>query len=67
MGGDVLDEFTGAGDGLPVDAGFIRDDGAGVEMRQGGESALEEVHGCGVVVVVKHGGADVGVHFFFYG
>ena len=29
--------------------------------------ALEEMHGRGVVGVVEHGGADVGVDFFFYG
>ena len=67
VGGDVLTSSRGAGDGLPVDAGVVGDDGAGVEVRQGGESALEEVHGCGVVVVVEHGGADVGGDFFFYG
>ena len=35
VGGDVLDEFGGAGDGLPVDAGVVGDDGAGVEVRRG--------------------------------
>ena len=67
VGGDVLDEFAGAGDGLPVDAGVVGDDGAGVEVRQGGESALEEVHGLRIIGVVEHGGADVGVDVFFYG
>ena len=64
VSGDVLDEFGGAGDGLPVNAGFVGDDGAGVEVREGGESALEEVHGCGVVGVVEHCGADVGGRLF---
>jgi len=50
-----------------VDARVVRDDGAGVEVRQGGESALEEVHGCWVVGVVEHCGADVGVDYFLYG
>jgi hypothetical protein len=59
-----LDERAGAGDGLPVDARVIGDDGAGVEVRQGGESAPEEVHGCGVVGVMEHGGAYVGGDFF---
>ena len=67
VGGDVLDEFAGAGDGFPVDAGVVGDDGAGVEVREGGESALEEVHGFGIIGVVHHCGTDVSGYFFFYG
>src|ERR1700723_1631202 len=64
---DVLDQFSGAGDGLPVDARVVGDDGAGVEVRQGGERALEQMHGGRIVGVVKHGWTDVGIDFFIYG
>ena len=59
VGGDVLNEFGGAGDGFPVDAGVVGNDGAGVEVGEGGEGALEEVHGFGIVIIVDHGRADV--------
>jgi hypothetical protein len=38
-----------------------------VEVREGEENAVEELHGCGVVGVVEHSGADVGGDIFFYG
>ena len=41
VGGDVLDEFAGAGDALPVNPGIVGDDGACVQVRQGGESAFK--------------------------
>ena len=66
VGCDVLNELGGAGDGLPMYAGFVGDDGAGVEVREGGESSLEEVHGGRIVVVVEHRGADVAAYILFY-
>jgi hypothetical protein len=50
-----------------VDAGFVGDDAAGVDVLGGGEHALEEMHGGRVVGVVEHGGADVGDELFFFG
>ena len=54
-------------DRLPVDAGFVGDDAAGVDVFEGREHAFEKMHGCWIVAVVEHGGTDVGDEFFFDG
>src|SRR5665213_964954 len=65
--GDVLHQFRRAMNRLPMNASLIGNDGIGLDVWQGGEDKLQQMHGRGIVSVMDHGWSDIGEEFLFDG